>query len=259
MSKATWIKLAAVVLAIGVVFGLMVSGVVPVGEWLTSFNDWVRQQGLWGQALFVLLYVVCTVLLVPGSVLTLGAGATFGLVTGTALVIAGSVAGATAAFWVGRTIARRHVEKMAQNNPKFDAVDRAVSAHGFKIVVLTRLSPAFPFTLLNYLFALTQVPTWKYVLGSLVGMFPGTVMYVYLGWAAGTAATVDPAEIGEANPYKYVLQGVGLIATIAVTVYVTHVARRAIRQYVPEDKPEPAESDGRDADRGPHRQPAVEN
>jgi len=169
------------------------------------------------------------------------------------------VAGATAAFWTGRTFGRRFVEQQARENPKFDAVDRAVSDHGFRIVLLTRLSPAFPFTLLNYLFAMTQVPTWKYVLASLIGMFPGTVMYVYLGWAAKTAAAAASGAQAatETGAYSYAIQGIGLLATVAVTVYVTRVARRAIRQYVSEDQSE-AEAPHGAPDAAGIRLPSVE-
>ena len=178
--------------------------------------------GAWGPVIFVLLYIVAAVLFVPGSALTLGAGALFGVGLGSVLVSAGATLGATAAFLVGRYLARDWVAKKIEGNAAFAALDRAVAADGWKIVGLTRLSPAFPFTLLNYAFGLTRVSLRDYVLASWIGMMPGTVMYVYLGSLARAA--------GERSrtPAEWALYGVGLAATIVVTVFVTRLARAAL-------------------------------
>jgi uncharacterized membrane protein YdjX (TVP38/TMEM64 family) len=178
--------------------------------------------GPWGPVLFVLLYIVAAVLFVPGSALTLGAGALFGVGLGSVLVSVGATLGATAAFLVGRYLARDWVAKKIEGNAAFAALDRAVASEGWKIVGLTRLSPAFPFTLLNYAFGLTRVSLRDYVLASWIGMMPGTVMYVYLGSLARAA--------GERSrtPAEWALSGGGLVATIVVTVFVTRLARTAL-------------------------------
>ena len=178
--------------------------------------------GAWGPVIFVLLYIVAAVLFVPGSALTLGAGALFGVGLGSVLVSVGATLGATAAFLVGRYLARDWVAKKIAGNAAFAAIDRAVASEGWKIVGLTRLSPAFPFTLLNYAFGLTRVSLRDYVLASWIGMMPGTVMYVYLGSLARAA--------GERHrtPAEWALYGVGLVATIVVTVFVTRLARAAL-------------------------------
>lgn len=178
--------------------------------------------GAWGPVLFVLIYIVATVLFVPGSALTLGAGALFGVGLGSALVSVGATLGATAAFLVGRYFARDWVAKKIEGNAKFKAIDRAVADEGWKIVGLTRLSPAFPFALLNYAFGLTQVKLRDYVLASWIGMMPGTVMYVYLGSLAHVAGD------HRRTPGEWTLLGIGLVATIAVTVFVTRLARVAL-------------------------------
>jgi uncharacterized membrane protein YdjX (TVP38/TMEM64 family) len=143
--------------------------------------------GPWGPVIFVVLYIAAAVLFVPGSALTLGAGALFGVGLGSVCASVGATLGATAAFMVGRYLAREWVAKKIEGNPAFAALDRAVAAEGWKIVGLTRLSPAFPFTLLNYAFGLTRVSLRDYVLASWIGMMPGTVMYVYLGSLARAA------------------------------------------------------------------------
>ena len=157
-----------------------------------------------------------------------------GLGSGTLAVMAGSVLGAMAAFFVGRTFARDFVEQKARQYPKFAALDAAVEREGFKIVLLTRLSPIFPFNLLNYLFSITKVRARDYFLASWIGMFPGTIMYVYLGYAA-TKLTQAAAGNSEKGWLEISCLIVGLRATVAVTGYVTRIARRALREYVPEE------------------------
>lgn len=188
--------------------------------------DSVSTLGLWGWALFIVLYIVATVLLVPGSALTLGAGAVFGVFRGVCLVSIASTLAATAAFLIGRYLAREAITRKFANHPQFAAIDRAVAEEGWKIVLLTRLSPVFPFTLLNYGFGLTQVRLAHYVLASWIGMIPGTVMYVYLGSLA-QALGGRTRTLGE-----WVLYGVGLVATVLVTLLVTRIARQALTKQI---------------------------
>ncbi|HZR17696.1 MAG TPA: TVP38/TMEM64 family protein [Verrucomicrobiae bacterium] len=201
---------------------------------LKAALDWIGQLGPWGPIVFVVTYVVATVLFIPGSVLTLGAGAVFGLVLGSVLVSISATLGATAAFLVGRYLARDAVARRIQKSEKFAAIDRAVAQEGWKIVFLTRLSPVFPFTLLNYAFGLTRVRLSHYVLASWIGMMPGTVMYVYLGSLVNISAGRRQRTTGE-----WVLYGVGLLATIVVTVFVTRIARKALAKKInPGDRPQ---------------------
>jgi len=204
---------------------------LPVQETLRAALDWVAGLGPAGVAAFVALYVLSCVLMLPGSVLGLGAGAVFGVVRGAAIVSVASTLGATAAFLVGRHLARDWVARRVAGNPRFAAIDAAVGREGWKIVGLTRLSPVFPFNLLNYAYGLTSVRPRDYVLASWIGMFPGTVMYVYLGSLAGSLATVG-APGGGRTPAQWALFGVGLAATVAVTVLVTRIARRALDRRI---------------------------
>lgn len=183
----------------------------------------MEQLGLWGQILFVLVYAISTVLLIPGSALGLGAGALFGVVRGSVLVSIGSTVGATLAFLLGRYLARGWVAKRIEGRAAFAAIDHAVAGEGWKIVLLTRLSPVFPFTLLNYAFGLTRVSLRDYVLASWLGMMPGTLMYVYLGSLASAGAGDR-----QRTPGEWALYAVGLLATMAVVVIVMRVARRAL-------------------------------
>ena len=165
-----------------------------VQDLLKAALDWIGKLGPWGPVIFIGIYVVATVLFVPGSVLTLGAGAVFGVVLGSICVSISATLGATAAFLVGRYLARDAIARKIERNEKFAAIDRAVADEGWKIVLLTRLSPVFPFTLLNYAFGLTRVKLSHYVLASWIGMMPGTVMYVYLGLAGQCGRGASPAH-----------------------------------------------------------------
>lgn len=176
---------------------------------------------------FVALYIAATVLFVPGLLITMAAGLLFGLVHGSLLVSVASVAGASLAFLIGRYLARDWVTKKVSDNSRFLAIDEAIGAQGAKVVFLLRLSPIFPFNLLNYTLGLTRVSFGQYVLASWIGMLPGTVMYVYLGSLAGSVAELAAGR-EEKTPGQWALLGVGLIATIAVTLVITRLAKRAL-------------------------------
>jgi len=198
---------------------------------LASAMTWVAAQGVAGIAAYVVLYIVACLFFLPGSVLTLGAGAVWGVVGGVPIVSVASTLGATAAFLVGRYIAREAVARRTEGNERFKAIDEAVAREGWKIVGLTRLSPVFPFNLLNYAFGLTRVSLRDYFFASWIGMLPGTVMYVYIGSLAGNLAALGAGQ-STRTPAQWALYAVGLAATVAVTVYVTRIARAALAKRV---------------------------
>jgi len=153
------------------------------------------------------------------------------VVKGSMMVSIASTLGATCAFLVGRYFVRGWVSKKIEGNVKFKSIDEAVAKEGWKIVGLTRLSPIFPFNLLNYAFGLTKVSLRDYFLASWVGMIPGTIMYVYIGSLAGSLATVGTGDRAR-TPAEWALYVVGLIATVAVSVYVTRIAKKALATKV---------------------------
>jgi uncharacterized membrane protein YdjX (TVP38/TMEM64 family) len=199
---------------------------------LASFLEWAQGIGPWGAVLFAAAYVPAAVLLVPGSLLTLGAGFVFGVVKGTLIVSLGSTAGAAAAFIVGRSVARDWVDSRLAGRPRIAAIARAVETEGFKIVLLTRLSPVLPFNLLNYAFGLTSVPFQKYIVASWIGMLPGTIMYVYLGSAANSLAALLSGDQPQSSGQQ-ILFALGLTATVALVIVVTRTARRALNAMAP--------------------------
>ena len=200
---------------------------LPFRDWFAGFENYIRGLGSLGPIAVALAYVLTTVLLIPGSAITIGAGTLFGLKTGFLVVLAGANLGALCAFLLARTLLRDKVARWAEGNPKFRSLDRAIGQQGFKMVFLSRLSPAFPFTLLNYLLGLTAVRTGSYVLANLFGMLPGTFLYVYIGAAARDAFAGQTD--GSTDFYQQILKYVGLLATVAVVVIVTRIARKALR------------------------------
>jgi len=195
--------------------------------------QWIESLGIGGGIAFIVLYIVATVAFLPGSILTLGAGIVFGVVLGAVYVFIGATLGAIAAFLVGRYLARGWVTQKISGNPQFEAIDQAVAREGFKIVLLTRLSPVFPFNLLNYAFGITGVALRDYALGS-IGMIPGTVMYVYIGSLAGDLARIGTGNQPTNPTLQWGIRIIGFIATVAVTVYVTRMARKALAEQVSE-------------------------
>ncbi|HEY8849886.1 MAG TPA: TVP38/TMEM64 family protein [Thermoanaerobaculia bacterium] len=190
-------------------------------EWLREFQDYVRGLGALGYVVYTLGYGIVGTFF-PASILTIGAGALFGVVAGTIVVASGATIAATIAFILARTILRKRVESMAAANPKFRAVDRAIAREGIKIVILVRLAAVFPFLFMNYAFGLTGIGTMQYVGATFVGILPATVAFVYLG-AAGAA-------VAEQNRTKTIITIVGLVIAFATSIFVGRVAARAIKR-----------------------------
>lgn len=200
--------------------------------WLVDALAWIDSLGPIAPIAFIILYVIITVAFLPASVVTLGAGVVFGVVKGSLFVFVGAMLGATAAFLVGRYLARDWVSHKIANSQKFMAIDEAIAREGGKIIFLIRLSPAFPFNLLNYALGLTKVSLKDYVWGT-TGIIPGTIMYVYLGSLAGNLATLGAGETPSNPAITWTIRILAFIATVGVTVYVTRIARKALSESVP--------------------------
>lgn len=226
-TAARWPRLVGLGLVAAAVIAAF--ALFDVQQMLRDALQWIEGLGPWAPFLFIVIYIVAAALLIPGSALTLGAGAVFGVVRGSVIVSIASTLAATVAFLIGRYLARDAIARKIEGNAKFAAIDAAVANEGWKIVGLTRLSPVFPYTLLNYAFGLTRVKLGHYVLASWIGMLPGTIMYVYLGSLA-KAASGERAR----TPGEWALYGVGLLATVVVTVFVTRIAKKALAQKVGE-------------------------
>jgi uncharacterized membrane protein YdjX (TVP38/TMEM64 family) len=235
MNKAQLYSKFKFLLLISLVITLIItSRYINIPEILHTTAMWVENLGYLAPIAFIVIYNLATLLFIPGSILTLKGGCLFGVFWGSIYVIIAAIIGATLAFLIGRYLSRDWIAQKLEKHPKFKAIDLAVAKEGWKIVLLTRLSPIFPFNLLNYAFGVTQVSLKDYILGS-IGIIPGTVMYVYIGSLATNLATLNTphqplnteAQIGQS-----VMQILGLMATVAVTIYITKVAQKALKQSV---------------------------
>jgi len=203
-------------------------------ERLPSFIEWVQAQGMLGLLVFGIGYAAATVLMIPGALITMLAGVVYGPWLGTAVVSPASVLGASGAFLLGRFVFRGAVERKMADSRRFAALQTAMRREGFKILVLVRLSPVFPYSLVNYAFGITPLSLGSYALGSWLAMLPGTFLYVYLGSTVGDLALLTSGEGPDAGAAGWALKIVGLLATIVVTVLVTRTARRALAENAPE-------------------------
>ncbi len=214
-----WIALGVALVALS-----SATAFLPVKDWVKAFSEWVQTLGAPGVVLFILAYALATVLFLPGWIFTVAAGLVYGVIGGTAVALAGAIIGSSLAFLCGRYLVRKRVQAATKGNKKFAAIDKAIGAQGWKIIGLLRLSPLIPFNLSNYFYGVTAVGFWPYLAASAGGMLPGTLLYAYLGGAGKAGISGGSGS----SPLKYVLLGVGLLATVAVTLYVSHLAKKAL-------------------------------
>lgn len=225
--RKRWIGAALLVAAapVLVLVGREAPAIVP------RFGAWVESLGAWGPVVFIAGYGLAAVVMMPAVLLTVAAGALFGVFRGVVYVMLGATLGAALAFLSGRYAARHFVEHLLERDPRLVAVDRAVEREGLRLVFLLRLSPAVPYTLLNYALGLSRVRFRDYISGS-IGMLPAVTMYVYSGKVAGDLASLASGAARPRDTTYYVILGLGLAVTIGVTVYVTRLARRAIQESI---------------------------
>lgn len=182
-----------------------------------------------GWCLFIGVYSLCCLCFIPGSVLTVAAGAVYGFWGGTALVLAGNGLGSVLSLLITRFLLRDWMARRIAKSPRFKAVEKVVAHDDWKLVFLTRLSPVMPFSLINYSLGLTKISAWRFLLATELGAVPATCIYVYIGTLTGNLARVIP-EIKEHRPLEWGLEGAGLLLAIGVTIYVTHLASRALNR-----------------------------
>jgi uncharacterized membrane protein YdjX (TVP38/TMEM64 family) len=210
-----------ILIALLVIGAIVALRFLPIGAWLMRFQAYVRAAGPMGYVLYALGYGLIA-LIFPGSVLTIGAGAIFGIVGGTLVVLAGATIAATIAFILARTVLRHRIERITAENKKFHAVDQAIAREGMKIVLLVRLAAVFPFTIVNYAFGLTGIRLAPYVGATAIGILPGTLAFVYIGAAAASVAAQDRT--------KLIFTIAGLVVAFAVSLFVARIAHKAIQR-----------------------------
>jgi uncharacterized membrane protein YdjX (TVP38/TMEM64 family) len=214
-----WLKIFVLIVVLTALVFLVRA--LPVAEWLETFKNWVQGVGPIGYVLYILVYVVCCILVIPALALTLGAGAIFGFAGGAIVNLIGATLGATAAFLLARGVLRHRVERMTSGSAKFAALDRAITREGTKIMWLVRLSGFPPFTWVNYAFGLTGIHLTPFLVTTFFGIIPGTIAFTYAG-AAGAAALS-----GSGNRVLLIVTAAG---ALLVSVFIARIATQAIRK-----------------------------
>ena len=222
------VKIAAALLLVLSLFFL--ARFFPVANWTSQFVDWVRTLGFWAALVYFFVYVIGTVLFIPGTALTLGSGLLFGVLWGTLLVSLASVTGATLAFLIARYVGREWALRRIERYPKFALIDRAIGERGFKLVLLMRLQPVFlPFAILNYALGLTRVRLRDYILASWIGMLPATTLYVYFGSSLKSISDLVQGKVAAADHWHQLLFWGGLVLSAVLVVFFTRIAKQALQ------------------------------
>jgi uncharacterized membrane protein YdjX (TVP38/TMEM64 family) len=215
---------------------LLLANALPFLQWMVDFIHWAKGMGAAGGALYAVVYIAGTALFFPGLPLTLGAGFLYGAIIGTLVVSPASVAGATLAFLIARYLARDWVTRRIKKYPQAAAIDRAIEKNGFKAVVLLRLQPVLPFNILNYALGLTSIRLRDYMLASWMGMFPATVLYVYLGSVMNDISDLLRGRPNSGIAGRLLLWG-GLAAIVVLVWWLGRIARKALREEMGTDSP----------------------
>lgn len=224
MRISTLLRIAALGLLLAAIAACLVF--LPTRQYATEVLGWVRGMGAWGPALLIVCFVMTGPLLFPPSIFNLAGGFLFGVTYGTLICTIGNTLGTVSTFMVGRTLVHDWIEAKVAGNPRFLAIDRAIGRQGLKVVLVIRLSPMLHYPLLSYAFSATKVSFRNHLLGTLIGVVPGTLMYVYLGTAAKSLADLMEGKT-EGGTTHAVLIGAGLVITIVATVLVTRIAKGA--------------------------------
>ncbi|HEX3585688.1 MAG TPA: TVP38/TMEM64 family protein [Candidatus Angelobacter sp.] len=207
---------------------ISLASALPFLRWMVDFIQWAKGMGPTGGVVYALFYIAGTALFFPGLPLTLGAGFLYGAVIGTLVVSPASVAGASLAFLIARYFARDWVTRRLKKYPQAAAIDRAIEKNGFKAVVLLRLQPVLPFNILNYALGLTSIRLRDYMLASWIGMFPATVLYVYLGSVMNDISDLLRGRPNSGVAGRFLLWG-GLAAIVVLVWWLGRIAKKALR------------------------------
>ena len=222
--QKVWKVLAGV---LTIAFPFLVITLLPVGKLVSKLDVLLDRLGPFAMVGFVVLYIIDALILGPAWLFALVAGLAFGLAKGILLVWVSATLAAIAGFLMSRYFARHRIEKLAKKNEKYEAVDRAIKRHGWKVVLLLRISPLLPYTISNYIYGLTAVDFLHYLFATAVGLIPMVAVYVSIG-AAGREAALAAAGGGHHNVVELVVLGVGIVFTIAAAILIARAARREL-------------------------------
>jgi uncharacterized membrane protein YdjX (TVP38/TMEM64 family) len=220
-----------------VALGIALLMYFDVHEDVLRLLDWLDALGIWGPLLFIMIMMLVVVLVLPGVMFTAGAGFVFGVVEGTVCVVVGTTLGSALAFLIARHLFGDRASQFVLSRARLRLVSEELTPQGWKIVLLTRLVPFFPFKLSNYFFGLTQFSLRGFMGGTFVGIIPLSLHNVWLGSIAA-GITAPDGHIAARTPFEWVLYGGGFLAIVGLVVYLNRLARRALARYTEEDAEE---------------------
>jgi len=230
MSRQPSILHVIIISILFVVFATTALVYFDVHEEVLRLLNWLNALGIWGPLLFILVMILVVVFLLPGVLFTAGAGFMFGVVTGTVCVVVGSTLGATLAFLIARHLFGDRASRFVLDHARLKLASEELTPNGWKIVLLSRLVPFFPFKLSNYFFGLTQFSLRGFMGGTFVGIIPLSLHNVWLGSIAA-GITIPEGHIAVRTPVGWALYGGGFLAIVGLVVYLNRLARRALAEY----------------------------
>jgi uncharacterized membrane protein YdjX (TVP38/TMEM64 family) len=224
--QKVWKVLAGI---LTIAFPFLVITLLPIGKVVTYLESLLDRLGPFAMVVFAVIYVVDALILGPAWLFALAAGLAFGLVKGGLLVWASATVAAAIGFLMARYLARHRIEHLVKKNEKYEAVDRAIKRHGWKVVLLLRISPLLPYTISNYIYGLTAVDFAHYLIASAIGLVPMVAVYVSIG-AAGREAALAAAGGGHHSVVEIVVLAVGIVFTIGAAILIARAARRELAE-----------------------------
>lgn len=238
MRRAIIWQLAGLAIAGGTL--LVLSRLFPVIDTLADVQQHVMRWGVWSAIWYPLLYACCNVLLLPGGVLSVGAGFFFGLWWGFFIALAGNVSGAAISFFISRSIGRKWMKRRLMRNRTLEALEPAIEKEGWKIILLSQLHPLFPTSLLNYLYGLTRIRFRTCMVWVAIGQAPGLFLYSYLGTLGQLGLNLARGK-SHPRPIEYWIWLGGFVSAAIVMILLGRIALRILKR-VQEAQSIPAEA-----------------
>lgn len=229
-----WVTIGvALFIAAAIVFVIF-----DVQGYLLNALAWVEAQGAWGPLIVFAMVVVAVIFILPGVVFTLGSGFLFGVVVGSTVIILATTLGAAIAFLIARYFFNDGVTNYLRHHERLAVIQRELAGQGWKVVMLTRLVPFFPFKLSNYFFGVTDFTFRGFVLGTFLGIIPYSVLNVYIGSLASDLANIGHGERSRTT-LEWIVYALGFLAALIAVFQLTRIARQALAKYIDQDTREP--------------------
>ena len=237
-SKYTKLIIRRAVLAtvgLGILFWALVH--FDVKEHVQALFSWLEDLGAWAPVIFMAIYTLVVILVLPGFIFTLGAGFLFGVFQGFAYVVISTTLGAVIAFFIGRRFLGERTRRWLQQRPRLCLITDNLIGKGWKVIFLTRLTPLFPFKLSNYVLGLAHFSFKDFFIGTFFGIWPLAFVNAYIGSMAADLATLD-TETAQRPPWQWGIYAAGLVIMIILVLYIARTALEALNTYVPDERKE---------------------